>query len=142
MTSLLAAKWLVTSGCLAIFLSCFLGVAMLIPHQTGSSNDKTAINFKHVGAAHIDWIMLGLMTSAAGGLIVLFDLRPPASIIGLMIFGAWINPLSYVFKAFGINAFQFGGSTTQRLASLLGGVSSLSIIAAWLLVFAMIVLTV
>ncbi|NOX51638.1 MAG: hypothetical protein GXP16_14060 [Gammaproteobacteria bacterium] len=135
METILATKWLVASGCFAIFLSSLLGVVMLIPLQKPRQPTGTGVNFKQIGAAHIDWIMLGLMSTAAGGLIYLFDLTLPFYVIGFMIFGAWINPLSYVWRAFGINAFQFAGGPRQRLASFLSGFSSVAIILAWGVIF-------
>lgn len=135
MTTLIAAKWLVASGCFAIFLSSWLGVAMLVPHAKGHSEEPGKINFKHIGAAHVDWIILGLMSAASGGMIFLFQMTPPPLVVGLMIFGAWANPLPYVFRAFGINAFRFAGSPLQKFAATLGGLSSAAILVAWGYIF-------
>jgi hypothetical protein len=51
-------------------------------------------------------------------------------VLVLMVFGGWINPLAYVFRAFGVNAFQFSGGLLQRFAAALGGVSSAAIVVA------------
>lgn len=48
------------------------------------------------------------MASAAS--ISVFSIAPTKIVLGTLIIGAWINPLAYVFRAFGINAFAWGGS--------------------------------
>ncbi|MBL4617109.1 MAG: hypothetical protein JKY46_05395 [Robiginitomaculum sp.] len=131
MTSIESAKLLLFSGGAAILFSSLLGVLMLIPLQAHQPKKKSGVNFKHIGAAHLDWIILGLMQGLAGALIWAFSLDIALWILLLMIFGAWINPLAYVFLAFGINAFQFSGGIMQRLAATLAGLSSLAIIVAW-----------
>ncbi len=127
-----SAKILLFSGGAAILFSSLIGFLMLIPLQAHENKSTSRINLKHIGAAHLDWIMLGLMQGLAGGLILLFELAPPLWIVFLMVFGGWANPLPYVFRAFGINAFRFSGGAVQRLAAALGGLSSLSIVTAWL----------
>lgn len=67
----------------------------------------------------------------AAGLIWSFGLDSALWVVVLMIFGGWVNPLPYVFGAFGINAFVFAGSTVQGVAAALGGISSLAIITSW-----------
>jgi hypothetical protein len=132
MTSIYSAKLLVFSGATAIAFSSLLGLAMLVPLQKGGQKFGRGLNFKQIGAAHLDWIMLGLMQGLAGGMIYLFGVTPGSAAVWAMLFGGWINPLPYVFRAFGINAFAFEGSLVQRSASALGLVSSLAIIFSWL----------
>ncbi len=131
MTSIESAKLLLFSGCAAVLFSSLLGALMLIPLQAHEPKQKSGINFKHIGAAHIDWIMLGLMQGMAGALIWVFSLDIAIWALVLMIFGGWANPVPYVFRAFGINAFQFRGNLIQRSAAALGGASSLAIIVSW-----------
>lgn len=129
-----AVKLLVFSGGSAILFSAILGLFMLIPMQRDPSKENTnpTIIFKHIGAAHIDWIMLGLMLGLAAALIQIFELTPGSFAVLCLIFGAWMNPLPYVFRAFGINAFRFGGSIVQRLSATLGLTSSLAIVYGWI----------
>lgn len=130
-----AVKLLVFSGGSAILFSSILGLFMLIPMQKDPSKENTTpstIIFKHIGAAHIDWIMLGLMLGLAAALIQIFELTTEPFAVVCLIFGAWMNPLPYVFRAFGINAFRFGGSIVQRLAATLGITSSLAIVFGWI----------
>lgn len=128
-----ATRLLVFSGALSIFFSSLMGVAMLIPLQPWGRGIFKGINFKQAGAAHLDWIMLGLMQGLAGGLIAAFALSPSIFAVWAMVLGGWLNPLPYLFRAFGINAFALTGSPLQRFAAALGGVSSTLIIVAWAL---------
>lgn len=133
MTPTEAIKLLVFSGGSAILFSSILGLFMLLPMQKEHPKEvaNPTIIFKHIGAAHIDWIMLGLMLGLAAALIHIFNITAEPFAVYCLIFGAWINPLPYVFRAFGINAFRFGGNITQRLAATLGLTSSLAIVYGW-----------
>lgn len=126
-----SVKLLVFSGSLAVLFSSLLGVLMLIPLQAHQSKKQSNFNFKHMGAAHLDWIMLGFCQGLAAVLIWAFGLSVELWVVILMVFGGWANPLPYVFRAFGINAFQFSGSLLQRCAAMLGGLSSLAIVVSW-----------
>ncbi len=122
---------LVFSGSLSVLFASLLGALMLIPLQPWGKKAFRGVNFKQLLAAHLDWVMLGLMQGLAAGLIAVFLLSPSALIVALMILGGWLNPLPYLFRAFGINAFALTGSLTQRVAASLGGISSTMIILAW-----------
>lgn len=136
MTPLEAARFLALSGSIAIFFSAWVGVMMLFPRRERPADpDRRPVNMKQIGAAHLDWIMLGLMQALAGMLLWLFDTTPIALSVWLIAFGGWVNPLSYVFRAFGINAFVYGGGPLQKVGAVVGGLSSLSIIAGWSLIF-------
>lgn len=135
MEPIVATKLLFLSGCLAVFSSSWLGVVMFLPLQRPQKATGKGVNFKQIGAAHVDWILLGLMSAAAGGLTFLFELRLTPFIIWAMIFGAWANPLPYVWRAFGINAFVFSGGPVQRIAAMFGGASSIAILTAWGAIF-------
>lgn len=132
-----AASLLYFSGAAAILFSSAIGFAMLVPLQRRGQQLVKGLNFKQFGAAHLDWIMLGLMQGLAGAIVAHFALAPPAVTIWAMIFGAWINPLSYVFRGFGINAFAFEGGLVQRTAALLGLGSSLAIVYAWIAILSL-----
>jgi hypothetical protein len=126
-----ATRLLVFSGGLSILFASLLGAVMLIPMQPWGKALLKQVNFKQLLAAHLDWVMLGLMQGLAGGLIAVFALAPSPFVVWAMMIGGWLNPLPYLFRAFGINAFALAGSLTQRLAATLGGVSSTLIIVAW-----------
>lgn len=126
-----ATRLLIFSGGLSILFASLMGAVMLIPFQPWGKGAFKGINFKQLLAAHLDWVMLGLMQGLAGGLIAVFALAPAAWAVWFMVLGGWLNPLPYLFRAFGINAFALTGSLTQRLAASLGGLSATMIIVAW-----------
>ncbi len=126
-----SAKLLLFSGATSMLFSTFLGFLMLVPMQPWGRQLLKGMNFKQFGAAHLDWLMLGLMQGLVGGLITIFAVDPSPAAVWAMVLGAWLNPLAYVFRAFGVNAFAFEGSAKQRLAAMLGLGSSVAIACAW-----------
>lgn len=131
MATIEAFRLLAFSGGFAIFMSCILGFAMLVPLQPWGRGIVRGVNFKQIGAAHLDWIMLGLMQGLAAAVIWVFFLEPSRLVVWAMICGSWINPLSYIFRAFGVDAFSFAGGSLQRMAAAVGGVSSIALLCAW-----------
>ncbi|MDP2130024.1 MAG: hypothetical protein U0989_10760 [Azonexus sp.] len=131
MATLEATRLLIFSGGLAIFVSSLLGVAMLVPMQSWGQDLIKSINYKQIGAAHIDWIMLGLMQGLAGGAIIGFGVAPAQTAVWALIVGGWLNPTPYMFRAFGINAFAFEGGFIQRAAAAVGAASVAAIIYGW-----------
>ena len=119
------------SGGLSILFTSLLGAAMLIPLQPWGKGAFGQVDFKQLLAAHLDWVMLGLMQGLAGGLVMVFGLSPAPLIVLLMVLGGWLNPLPYLFRAFGVNAFALTGSWTQRAAASLGALSATMIVVAW-----------
>lgn len=132
MPAILSAKWLVTSGCLAIFLSSLFGILLLTPSVRTTEN---AARLKQLGKAHVDWILLGLMSVAAGTLAWLHGLTLHPAFIALILFGAWTNPLPYVFRAYGIDAFQFAGGLSQRSSAAFAALSVAAVLIGWLGIF-------
>ena len=126
-----AVKTLVWCGGAAIAWSSVLGFMMLLPMQPWAPKVPRTINFKQVGAAHLDWIVLGLMLGLAAAVIQVYSITPSIFVVVSLSVGAWMNPLPYVFRAFGINAFVLGGSAVQRAAASLGLLSSLGILYGW-----------
>lgn len=139
MSGALSAKWLVTSGCLAIFASSLFGLLLLTPSVRTPEN---ASRLQQLGKAHIDWIMLGLMSVAAGLLAWLHDLNIHPAFIMLLLFGAWSNPLPYVFRAYGIDAFRFAGGVDQRSAAAFAALSVAAVLIGWLGIFIQVARTV
>ncbi len=127
-----ATRLLVFSGGLSILFASLLGALMLIPLQPWGKKAFKGVNFKQLLAAHLDWVMLGLMQGLSGGLVAVFALSPSVWMVWAMILGGWLNPMPYVFRAFGLNAFALTGSLAQRAAAALGGLSSVLIIVAWI----------
>jgi hypothetical protein len=52
----------------------------------------------------------------------------------MLVFGGWVNPLPYLVRGFGIDAFVFAGPPVQRAAASVAAVSVAAIIAAWVLI--------
>ena len=134
MTALQASQLWLMSGALAIVFSCLLGFAMLtLVKRVSEGNPIKSINLRQLGAAHLDWLMLSFMLALASGFVQAFALdEVPRWAVLALVFGAWVNPLSYLFRAFGVNAFVFAGGPLQRLSSALGGISASAIVAGWL----------
>ena len=131
MQTLDATRLLVFSGAAAMLFSSLLGFAMLVPMQPWGAQLLKGVNLKQVGAAHLDWIMLGLMQGLAAGVVAAFALSPPDTAVWAMIAGGWMNPIPYIFRAFGVNAFAFGGGPLQWFAASLGAVSVTFVLYAW-----------
>jgi hypothetical protein len=135
MESQFAIKVLLMSAACAMVFSSLIGVGMLfIIKGISEQGAPPKINLRQIGAAHLDWIMLALMLGLAAAFIHFFELATvPLFAIAALVFGAWVNPLSYVFRAFGVNAFVFAGGPMQRISAALGGLSSTGIIIAWVM---------
>ncbi|MGF1512050.1 MAG: hypothetical protein ACFB9M_21370 [Myxococcota bacterium] len=126
-----AMRVLVVSGGAAILWSSLLGFGMLVPMQPWARGWAGKPNVKPVGSAHLDWIMLALMLGLAAQVLVAFEVRVSWTAIIALAAGAWLNPLPYVFRAFGVNAFVLGGPPRQVAAASLGFASSVGIIYGW-----------
>lgn len=128
-----ASQILVLSAGLAITFSCLLGFAMLgILQRLHDKPRSVKVNLRQIGAAHLDWIMLALMLGLITLYIQVFKLsQVPHWVVWAFVFGAWVNPLSYLFRAFGVNAFVFAGPPLQRLSAALGGISTALVVSAW-----------
>ena len=126
-----AVRTLVLCGGAAVMWSSLVGFMMLIPLQPWGQRILPKFNFKQVGAAHLDWIVLGLMLGLAAGVVSACGLTPARAVVVALAAGAWLNPLPYVFRAFGVNAFALAGPPHQIMAAGLGLVSSLCIFGGW-----------
>lgn len=128
-----AAQVLVLSAGMAILWSSVLGLFMMAPHieLARRLNATKRINFRHLLSAHLDWLMLAFMQTTAAVLIFVFQLEPPIWIVLGLIFGGWMNAVPYFLRAFGVNAFVWGGGLIQKTANFLGGVSVLLLILTW-----------
>lgn len=114
-----------------ILFAVLLGWAMLLP--TRSTSNGQAVDHRQLRAAYLDWIMLGLSQTAAALIIAEAQLRQVAAPAILLIAGGWLNPLPYVLRAFGIDAFRFAGSPKQRASAALDGLSSVALTIGWVL---------
>lgn len=92
------AKLLLFSGAASMLFSTFLGFLMLVPMQPWGRQLLQGMNFKQFGAAHLDWLMLGLMQGLAGGLVIVFAVEPAPSAVWAMILGAGSIPSPMFFE--------------------------------------------
>jgi hypothetical protein len=116
---------------LQILVSCLFGVLMLVPMQPWGRALRSRINAKALLATHLDWLMLAFMQLGAS---FIFSRWPVTAGIGtawMLVFGGWVNPLPYLVRGFGIDAFVFAGPPAQRASALVAGTSVVAIIAAW-----------
>lgn len=80
-------------------------------------------------AAHVDWIMLALVEVAVASGILLFEVRGALAPASLIIIGGWINPVPYLARGFGINAFVIAGGRLQRGLAAIGAASVITLIS-------------
>lgn len=126
-----AARTLVLAGGAAVLFSSVLGFVMLVPLQPWGKALRAWLPHKALGPAHLDWIMLGLMLGLAAAVVLLTETSAPGWWVMLMVAGAWLNPLPYAFRIFGVNAFVLAGPIHQKAAATLGLMSSAALVAGW-----------
>lgn len=118
---------LVTNAIAQVFFSCLFGWAMLVPMQPWGKKWRDALPARAALSAHLDWIMLALAQGLAAFASGLVEPRHPTLVTALLVFGGWVNPVPYLLRAKGTDAFVLAGSTRQRAAALLAGASSLAL---------------
>ena len=128
----LTTKLLVFNASLQIFISTLLGFIMLIPLQPwGSSLGITFPSMHAMLAVHLDWYMLAFLQFACGFLFYTIPNLSSPLISKLLMFGGWINPIAYLLRDYGINAFVLGGSWIQIISASISGISAISILFGW-----------
>lgn len=128
------AALLAFNGALQILVSSLFGVLMLVPMQPWGRALRGRVNAKALLATHLDWLMLAFMQLGAAFIFSRWPATASLKAAWLLVFGGWVNPLPYLVRGFGIDAFVFAGPPTQRIAATIAGISVLAIIAAWVLV--------
>lgn len=107
---------------------------MLVPMQPWARRVRLPIDPRSLLAVHLDLIMLAFMQFGAAFVLSRWALRAAHLLVWLLIFGGWVNPLPYLLRGAGINAFVLGGSAKQRVSASLAAISSASILVAWSIV--------
>jgi len=92
------------------------------------------VNAKALLATHLDWLMLAFMQLGAAFIFSRWPVTAGGSVAWMLVFGGWVNPLPYLVRGFGIDAFVFAGPPVQRLAAAVAGASVAAIVAAWALI--------
>ncbi len=124
--------WLLAlNAALQIIVSSSLGFAMLVPMQPWGRRIRLLADRKSLLAAHLDWLMLAFMQFGAAFVLSRWPLPSGSLIAGLLIFGGWVNPVPYLLRGMGIDAFVFAGGAKQRVAAMVSGISAASILVAW-----------
>lgn len=116
-----------------MLVASLLGFAMLVPMQPWGRGLAARFDSRALRAAHLDWIMLALVQQGVAFTLEHWPVRHVDMITALLMFGGWVNPLAYLFRAFGINAFVLSWRPRQLGAALLVGASAVSLLAGFLL---------
>jgi hypothetical protein len=119
------------NGAAQIAFSSLMGWLMLVPRQPWGKR-FTQLRSRDFTAAHLDWLMLAFMQLGASYLMTRHGFAHARWIAYALVFGGWVNPVPYVLRAFGINAFSLSGDAKQRASAALSGLSSLLITGAWI----------
>lgn len=123
------------NGSAQILVSSLLGLYMLVLMQPWARTlAARSPKWRDLLSAHLDWIMLALMQLAAAFLLGRFAVPHSRLIAWLLVFGGWANPVPYLVRGLGINAFVLGGPWKQRVAASLGLASVLALLLGWALV--------
>jgi len=122
------------NAALQILVSSFFGVLMLVPMQPWGRALRPRLDAKAMLAAHLDWLMLAFMQLGASFIFTRWPVTASTGTAWMLVFGGWVNPLPYLVRGFGVDAFVFAGPPTQRAAAAVAGISIAAIIGAWLLI--------
>lgn len=112
-------------------VAALVGFAMLLPRQPWF-RFKLPLRQKELLAAHLDWIMLGLV-QIAGAVAMQSHTTPSWPVTWLLVFGGWVNALPYLLRGMGIDAFVLAGSPAQRIGAAISGISSMALLVAFAL---------
>jgi hypothetical protein len=128
------ATLLAFNASLQILVSCLLGWLMLVPMQPWGRALRPRTNAKALLAAHLDWLMLAFMQFGASFIFSRWPAAAGTTAAWMLVFGGWVNPVPYLLRGFGIDAFVFAGPPVQRASAFVSGVSAVSITAAWVMI--------
>lgn len=119
------------NGGLQVLVSSLLGSLMLLPMQPWGNGLRDRIRNKVLLPVHLDLYMLAFMQWGAAFLMTRYPQVASTAVAWALIFGGWTNPMPYLVRGFGINAFALAGPTKQRIAASIAGLSVLAILWAW-----------
>lgn len=128
-----APRLLALNAALQIVFASTLGFAMLVPLQPWGQRYGKLLRSRLITAAHLDWFMLAFMQATAAFLLDRWPVAPSVArpVAALLVAGGWLNPVPYVLKAAGIDAFVWAGPPRQKVAASVAGLSALAILVAW-----------
>lgn len=123
------------NGAAQILVSLLLGLFMLALLQPwGRPLAAYAPKWRDLLSAHLDWIMLAVTQFAAAFAIERYSIPHSCIIAWVLVYGGWLNPVPYLLRGVGIDAFVFGGPWKQRAGACLGLSSVLALLVGWGLV--------
>lgn len=121
---------------LQILWTTLLGWALLFPRQPWAKKYgwAQALRSKDVTAAHVDWVILGLVNVGAALVIprIAHRLDDPHAIARCLVYSSWVAPLTYFFRGFGINGFRITGLNKESVVGLTGFTATSSFTYAWI----------
>ena len=108
---------------------------MLIPMQPwGEAAGSYLPSIHAMLAVHLDWYMLAFMEFACATLFIFFPAISSNSISIALMFGGWINPIAYLLRDIGIDAFVIAGDPPQLFAACICGISAGAILISWTII--------
>jgi len=122
------------NAALQILVSSVFGVLMLVPMQPWGKALRARVNARALLATHLDWLMLAFMQFGASFIFSRWPATASPATAWMLVFGGWVNPLPYLIRGFGIDAFVFAGPPVQRIAASIAALSVAAIITAWVLI--------
>ena len=115
------AKLLVVNALAQITFSAWFGGWVLYRlHVAGRRNGA-----RDLIAAHLDWIVLGLVQVAVAHAIDVLSIESSSIPAVMIAIAGWLNPVPYLARGAGVNAFVFGGGAGQRVLAAISAVSAL-----------------
>lgn len=114
-----------------VLVSSLLGALMLVPMQPWGKALRPRLHNKALLAVHLDLYMLAFMQWGAAFTMRAWPALASGPVAWMLVFGGWTNPMPYLLRGFGINAFVLAGAPVQRIAAGIAGCSVIAILVAW-----------
>jgi hypothetical protein len=129
------ASVLMLNASIQILVSTILGFIMLIPMQPWGQDMGSYFPSMHAMlAVHLDWYMLAFMEFSCAVLFIFHPSIASSNISRALMFGGWVNPMAYLLRDIGIDAFVIGGDIRQMTAALISGLSATCILVSWIVI--------
>lgn len=114
-----------------IAFSSLFGWLLLVPRQPWGEGLKR-LRAKAFTAAHLDWLLLAFMQFGASYTLARHTVPHAGWVAVALVIGGWLNPVPYVMRGLGVDAFAMAGGPVQRASAALSAASSLLITASWI----------
>ena len=125
-------SFLLFNASIQILVSTILGFIMLIPMQPWGEFTKPYLPSMHAFlAVHLDWYMLAFLEFCMAFIYNTYPCLECKTSTLLLIFGGWINPMAYLLRSYGINAFVLGGDWLKLISASISLISAICILICW-----------